>query len=141
MGRINYARVLLGGLVGGIVANACDFVINTFFMATDMQQMAQRLGLDAATVNSSTVAMSWVGANFIYLLLIAFTYAAIRPRFGPGPNTAILAGLVPFAAVTIILFGFTQMGVFPMPTYIKGTFFSAVTTILGSLTAGAMYRE
>ena len=85
MAGINYGRVLLGGLVGGVVANACDFVSNTYLMADDMQKMAQRLGLDQTHLNSGTVIATWTTIDFLYATLIVWTYAAIRPRFGPGP--------------------------------------------------------
>lgn len=141
MAGINYARVLVGGLVAGVVANACDLVINMFLMADDMTQMAQRLGLNQDLLNSPTVAISWIVVDFIWATLIVWTYASIRPRFGPGPKTAIIAGFIPFAAVTMILYGFAQMGIFTMPVFIKGTLLSAVTTSVTSLVGGWMYRE
>lgn len=141
MTGINYGRVLVGGLVAGVVANVCDFVINFFLIAEDLQQMAQRLGLDQDTLNSPAVAVTWVVVDFIYATLIVWTYAAIRPRLGPGPKTAITAGLVIFAAVTVVLFGFTQMGVFTMPTFLKSSALSAVTAVLASLAGGWAYRE
>jgi hypothetical protein len=141
MAGINYGRVLLGGLVAGVVANACDFVTNMYLLADDTQQMAQRLGLDRLHVNGGTVAATWVAIDFLLGLLIVWLYAAIRPRFGPGPTTAVVAGLVPFAAATLVLYGFTEMGVFTLPTFIKGTLFSAVTFMLAALAGARIYRE
>ena len=83
MTRINIGRVILGGIVAGIVANAGDFVINTYLIPDDMTQLAQRLGLDKAKVDGSM--STWIVVDFAWGLLLAFTYAAIRPRFGPGP--------------------------------------------------------
>jgi len=51
---INYGRVLLGGLVAGVVLNACDYVIGTYIMASDMQRTAQRLNLDPDRLTSVT---------------------------------------------------------------------------------------
>jgi hypothetical protein len=141
MAGINYGRVLLGGLAGGVVANACDFVSNTLLLADDMQQMAQRLSLDYDTLNSTSVMVTWIVVDFLYATIIAWTYAAIRPRLGPGPWTAMTAGLVIFAAVTVILFGFAQMGIFTMPTFVKATMLSTVTAVLTGLAAGKVYHE
>src|SRR5262245_28896690 len=121
MAGINYGRVLIGGLAAGVVANLCDFVINGYLMAEDTSRMVQRLNLDPALVTSPKVAMTWVVIDFIYSFLIVWTYAAIRPRLGPGPGTAVTAGLVLFAAVTAILFGFVGMGIFTPDTFIKNT--------------------
>lgn len=96
MAGINYGRVLIGGLVGGVVANLCDFVVNMFLLADDMQQMAQRLGLDWATVSGSSVAISWVAIDFLYATLIVWTYAAVRPRLGAGPKQRSRPGWLSF---------------------------------------------
>jgi hypothetical protein len=138
---INTGRVVLGGVVGGVVANACDFVANAFFLADDMQQMAQRLGLDQTVINGSTVLATWTIVDFLYATLIVWTYAAIRPRFGPGPSTAIVAALAIFSGVTLVLFGFAQMGIFTIATFVKATLLSAITAVLTGLAGATVYRE
>ena len=45
MSGINMSRVVVGGLVAGVVANALDFAINTYLMADEMADMSQRLNL------------------------------------------------------------------------------------------------
>ena len=141
MAGINYPRVLLGGLAGGVVANVCDFVINGFLMADDSRRMAQRLSLDWDVVSGTGVTVAWALIDLVYATLIVFTYAAIRPRFGPGRMTAITAGMMIFGASTIILFGFQQMGVFTPDMFTKSAFFSLITATLVSLTGGSIYLE
>jgi hypothetical protein len=141
MAGINYGRVALGGLAAGGVANACDFVISTFLMAGDLQRMTRRLNLDWEVVNGPGVLVTWTIVDFLYATLMVWTYAAIRPRFGPGPKTAILAGLVIFAAATVVLFGFQSMGIFTMDSFIKNALFSLGTAVLASLAGGAIYKE
>ena len=79
--------------------------------------------------------------DFIYGLLIVFTYAAIRPRFGPGVKTAIIAGLAVFLSPTIVLFGFTQMGMLTMAMFVKGTIGGIVSTLAASVAGAAIYKE
>ena len=141
MAGINYGRVVLGGLAAGVVANVCDFVTNGYLMADDSRRMAQRLGLDWNAVAGTSTAITWVVIDFLYAMLMVWTYAAIRPRLGPGPATAMIAGLVTFAPPTMILFGFQQMGIFTPDAFIKSAFFSLVTALLASLTGGWVYRE
>ena len=141
MAGINTKRVLLGGLAGGVVANACDFVINGYLMAEDSRRMASRLNLDWEVVSGTGVAVTWMAIDFMYAMLIVWTYAAIRPRLGPGPMTAITAGMMIFSASTIILFGFQQMGVFTPDMFAKSAFFSLMTATLVSLTGAKIYRE
>jgi len=141
MGGINYGRVALGGLAAGLVANACDFFISTYLMADDLQRLARRLNLDWDVVNGPGVLVTWILIDFLYATLIVFTYAAIRPRFGPGPKTAMIAGLVIYAASTVVLFGFQSMGIFTQDSFVKNAVYSLVTAMLASLVGGAVYKE
>jgi hypothetical protein len=108
MSGINLGRVLIGGIVAGVVANAGDYLINSVILAEDMAQLAQRLGLDQATVDASVP--TWIAVDFIYGILLVFAYAAMRPRFGPGPRTAVIAGLTLYLAITAVLVGFMSWG-------------------------------
>jgi hypothetical protein len=141
MGGINYGRVVLGGLAAGVVANLCDFLISAYLMADDLQRMTRRLGLDWEVVNSSSVFLTWTVVDFLYGLLIVWTYAAIRPRFGPGPKTAVVAALAIYAAPTMVLFGFQSMSVFATDSFLKNALLSAITAVLAGLVGGAVYKE
>ena len=85
---INYGRVALGAAAAGVVANACDFVTNGILMTEDMNRMTSRLNLDPNVVSSTNTMVSWMLVDFVYAFIIVWTYAAIRPRLGPGPKTA-----------------------------------------------------
>ncbi len=45
MSRINTTGVILGGAVAGVVANALDYVINSYLMVNESTEMMQRLNL------------------------------------------------------------------------------------------------
>lgn len=141
MSAINTGRVVLGGLVAGAVANALDFASNAFLLYGDMDRNRQRLGIDVPTWESTTAAMTWVAVDFVLGLLLVFTYAAMRPRFGPGPQTALTAALVPFLGITAVIVGFSQMGIFEVALVIKAGFFSLVTMCLASLAGAYVYKE
>jgi hypothetical protein len=141
MAGINYGRVVLGSLAGGVVANVGDFLVNNMIMADDMIRMAQRLNLNQTLMASPAVGMTWVVVDFVYVTLIVWTYAAIRPRFGPGPATAVRAGAVLWAAVCIVLFGFESMGIFTTDSFFKSAALSFVTTTLAALAGGWVYKE
>jgi hypothetical protein len=141
MAGINYGRVVLGGLAAGVVANVCDFFISVYLMADDLQRMARRLNLDWDVVNGPAVLVTWTIVDFLYATLMVWTYAAIRPRLGPGPKTAVIAGLVIYAAATVVLFGFQSMGIFTADSFVKNAVFSLGTAVLASLVGGAVYKE
>jgi hypothetical protein len=139
MGRINIGRLLLGGLVAGVVANAVDYVINTYLVASEMLEMVQRLNLRADQVEHST--WIWIGFDLVYGFLVVFTYAAMRPRFGPGAKTALIAGLCYWIGFTAMSAGFTAMGIFTHPAFIKSAAFTLASTLVPALIGGAIYQE
>jgi hypothetical protein len=141
MSRLNYPRVFMGTLAAGLTANACDFITNSFLLVEDMHRMQQRLNLDAAVVNSVPVLVTWTAVDFVLAFLIVWTYAAIRPRLGAGPGTALIAGMVPWLSITAVLFGFQQMGVFTLDSFMKSALLSLATFILASLAGGYVYQE
>ena len=139
--NINVGRVILGGLVAGVVANALDFVNNAYLIGADMAANAQRLNLDPAVTNGTGVMVTWIVVDFLFGFLLVFAYAAMRPRFGPGPKTAIVAGVTLDLAVTVVLYGFMRTGFFTELLFIKASFFALVITIVASVAGAAVYKE
>jgi hypothetical protein len=139
MGRMNTGRILLGGIVAGIVFNALDFVMQMYVFAEDGRDMIQRLNLDPAVAEAS--APTWIVVNLALGLLMVFTYAAIRPRFGPGPKTAIVASMTIWAAITAVLSGFTAIGIFTPPAFMKHAAIYVVTSAIAALAGAAVYKE
>jgi len=141
MASINTGRVVVGGLVGGVVANACDLLLHLTVMKDDMAAMAQKFGTDPAAMQSMSAVAPWIVVDFVLGLLIVWTYAAMRPRLGPGPKTAVIAGLTLFLAVTAVVYGFTSMGMMSMGAFGRGSTTELVATVLASLAGAAVYKE
>ena len=94
MSKINWRRVLLGGLGAGLIINAVELVVGTL-MRTDMSAAVMRFGL---SLEDSGVTAWLAVIGFGYGIFAVWLYAAIRPRFGPGPWTAVCAGIAELAA-------------------------------------------
>jgi len=138
---VNTGKVIVGGLVAGLVMNVGDFLINTQLLVADNADFMTRLGLDPAAMESFSGMAPWIVIDFLFGLLVVWTYAAIRPRLGPGVSTAIVAGLIPFLGATLVLAGFTSMGVFATTMFIKGTIAALVNTSIGSVAGAWVYTE
>ena len=138
---INTGKVVTGGLLAGFVMNVLDMTWNFTVLAADMKVMVDRLRLDPAVMTDPSYAIPWIVVDFVFGLVIVWTYAAMRPRLGPGPKTAILAGLVPYVAVTAVLCGFAGMGVFTRAMMIKGSVFALISVVVGSVAGAWAYRE
>ena len=98
MGKINFGRVLLGGLVAGLILNIGEYALNDRVLATQMAELFRRCGFPKPGVNFIVIA---VVITFVLGIVIVLGYAAIRPRFGPGPKTAIIAGLFAWFGVVV----------------------------------------
>jgi hypothetical protein len=141
MNGINGGKVVAGGLLAGLVYNILDFVNNTMIVAEDFRANATRLGLDPATMESPAGIATWVVIDFLIGILVVWTYAAIRPRLGPGPKTAVIAGLVPYLGITFIMFGLAMGGLLPLALWAKMTVISLVITSVGAVAGAWAYKE
>lgn len=90
MGKINMNRVILGGVVAGIVGNVLGYLADGVMFAPQWAAGMKALGRPEFNVNQL------IGFNIIglaYGILAVWLYAAIRPRYGAGPKTAAYAGV------------------------------------------------
>lgn len=90
MNKINMGRVLLGGLVAGLVLNIGEFLLNGVVLASQMKAFNAQHNFAEPGNNFLITA---VLLTFLLGIVLVLGYAAIRPRFGPGVKTAIIASL------------------------------------------------
>lgn len=139
MTGINAGRVILGGLVAGLVANVFDFVITTYLMANELAAMMARLNVETELPQSWIVV--FMALDLLWGLLLVFTYAAIRPRFGAGPTTAIISGTLLWLVLAISLVFLLAAGLHTPQSYAKGASLYLVSAIVCSLVGAAVYQE
>ena len=141
---MNTKKVIVGGLAAGIVLNICDFVMNTFIfgdsMKADMNSFKPGLGDAMATMTGTTIA-GYVIMDFVLGMLIAYTYAAMRPRFGPGAKTSIIVALVFWVFASIISVNYMLFGMMSKGLWLSVGLGYFVCLILTALVAGALYSE
>ena len=139
MTAINWRRVVLAGLVAGLVANAFDFLITAYLMATEFASMQARLGV------TKEAAKAWIPvfavADFVWGILLVFTYAAIRPRFDPGPRTAVIGGIMLWLVIVIFALVLLALGLHTPQTFLKSSAFYLVSAVVSSVVGAALYKE
>jgi hypothetical protein len=91
MASINWTRVLAGGFIAGLVMNVSEAALHGGMLGGDSQELFERYRIPALT--SSVPIVSLIAMTFVLGIASVWLYAAIRPRYGPGPRTAIIAGL------------------------------------------------
>ena len=139
MSKINVGRVLLGGLVGGLVISIGNFLINRVLLRDAMNAEFSRLHV-AEPGNDFIVKA--VVMTFILGIAIVYLYAAIRPRFGAGVKTAICAGLIAWFFVflyTRVLLGMVLA--MPVDLIVKGTALGLIVYAIGAIAGAWLYKE
>jgi hypothetical protein len=139
MGNINMGRVLLGGLLAGLVLNIGEFLLNDFVLGTQMKEFFTRHNFADPGTNFMIVA---VGLTFVMGIVLVLSYACIRPRFGAGLKTAIIAGLLAWfgvycysGVINAVLFGM------PMNTLIIVLVWGLVQYALAAIAGAWLYKE
>jgi len=140
MSKINGARVVLGGLLAGVIINTSEFVLNTSVVGKDWEEVWRQLGRDPAEVAASIPI--WILWSFLVGIFGTWIYAAIRPRFGPGPRTAVYAGIALWATVYLTFaLAMVAMQLLPDKLIWLSLFWGLAEAILAVLVAGWVYKE
>lgn len=139
MSNINYGRVILGGLLAGLVLNIGEYVLNEVVFKRQMEEMFARLHVPPPGGNFIAVA---VVLTFLLGILIVCLYAMIRPRYGPGVKTAICAASVIWFCVYFYC-GVLNAAIFGLATtyVITGMVWGIVEYSLAAIAGAWLYRE
>ena len=139
MGSINTARVVIGGIVAGLVINVSETVLNMVVLGTDMNAAMARLNLPP--VDNLAIGV-FVAMGFAVGIATIWLYAAIRPRYSPGPKTALCAGAaVWFFAYFYGSVGMTMMGLFPGRLMAIGVVWGLGEMLLAAVVGAYFYKE
>ncbi len=141
MGKINLSRVILGGIVAGIVIDIFEGVLNALVLDKQWADVMAGLGKVAVLSTKQLVAFNVLG--LAVGILTVWLYAAIRPRFGAGPRTAICAGLVVWALADALGFaaGPVFLHLFPVGLMTVAVAVQVVEMIVAALAGAAVYKE
>jgi hypothetical protein len=139
MNNINFGRVILGGLVTGLILNIGEFLLNEVVFVQQMEAMFRQMNVPRPGGKFIATA---VGLTFLLGIVIVWIYAMIRPRFGPGPKTAIIAAFVAWFCVYLYC-GILQATLFGMPTnyLLIGMVWGIIEYILAAVAGAWLYKE
>ena len=138
MNKINVGRVLIGGLVAGAILSVGEWVLNEKVLGAQMKEFMSTHKF-SQPANFVPIA---VALTVVLGIVIVLGYAAIRPRFGAGPKTAIIAAL--FAWFGVYLYSGVINGLLfgiPMNTMLLVLAWGLVEYIVGALVGAWLYKE
>ncbi|HKV03696.1 MAG TPA: hypothetical protein VJO53_01175 [Candidatus Acidoferrales bacterium] len=138
MGKINWGRVILGGLVAGVVINLVEYVSNTYVIATQNDAAMKALGVQ---LPHNAIPMFLLN-GFLLGIAAIWLYAAARPRYGASAKTAAVTALgVWFIGYALPNFGMGASGIFPARLLCIASVIGLVEIILASIAGAAVYKE
>lgn len=112
MGKINLSRVILGGILAGVVVNISEGLLHAVVMKAQDAEMMKALG--RTVPEGGGVLAVWLLWGFAWGIVAVWLYAAVRPRFGPGPGTAARVGVAAwFFCCLLSMVAMANMGLFP----------------------------
>jgi hypothetical protein len=141
MGKINYGRVVLGGVVAGIVAGILNWCFNGVLLG---QLWANSMKV-LTHFGTSSVPAFWLYlflTDIVAGIVAVWVYAAIRPRFGAGVQTAVYAGLVAWVFgglvpnTVMMLIGF-----YSRHLALYATLCGIVVAVVATVAGAALYKE
>ena len=140
MGKTNWRRVFLGGVVAMIVIRILGGVAYVLYLEKVWSPALEALGL--STQLSVGVVILTVVRSLGVGILAVWLYSTIRPRYGAGPKTAVVAGLAVWI-LNVLLPAITlgETGLYPAYVLVIESLTSLVRYIVATLAGAWVYKE
>ena len=136
---MNAKRVVIGGIAAGVAVFLVDGLAG--FVLAERYRLLQQAGVYHQNPRLPFYPV-WLLLTLGMGLGLAWLYAAVRPRLGPGPRTAALLGLVVGLMIhtpgNVATFAWTHEGGFVAFVRLAS---GLVASVVGALVAGAVYQE
>ena len=138
MGRINFTRVILGGLLAGILINISEYLRYDVVLRGEFESGLRALGKSLPQGAAATAI--WTLWGFALGIAAVWLYAAIRPRYGAGAGTAVRAGIaVWFFTSLLAIIAMRAMGLFQIS--VVALVWPLLECVVATVAGAWLYRE
>lgn len=141
MTRLNWVRLIIGGIIASAIAFLTDGLFHERVVAADWAAVYTALGLREPEHGAAGIPYFVVfdlGRGFVAI----FLYVMMRRHFKPGWQTAALAGLVAWIAFSVTgPAQFIPLGFYSTALWVKVAGFQLATSIIGTIAGAAVYKE
>ena len=139
MGKINFTRVLLGGLLAGLVINIGEFILNELILKDTWTEFMKESGMEE---QGAGVMAFYLTYGFVLGIVMVWIYAAIRPRFGAVVMTGIISGLITWILLWVLGFGsMIVMDLLPRNAIIISVVWGLFEAPLAAVAGAWVYKE
>ena len=135
--RMNWSRILLCGLAAGFVWLVLSSLTTAFASGAYLAAVPGRK-LDHP---SGALFLTLLVPTLIMGIWAIWLYAAIRPRFGAGPRTAVIAGFAWWLLATCDDSIWTALGFVPARAMLVPVLLSLPALLAATLIGAWLYRE
>jgi hypothetical protein len=142
MTTINNTRTVLGGVVASIVLFLASGIINGAILGSAWQDWLNAMGGLNHAPSGAVGMLIWMIVSLLFGLTGVLIYVGIRPRFGSGPKTAMLAGLLLWIAGWFApALGQIALGAIPPFITAIGCAGGLIAALLAIVAGAALYKE
>ena len=138
MGKINVARVILGALLAGLIINVSEYILNVYVAAEESAAIMERMGLPPVGMHQIFL---FLALTFVMGIVIVFLYAGLRPRFGAGAKTAVIAGVAVWLMAMMAATADLIIGIMPANLFVLAGVWSLVETVVAAVAGAWLYKE
>ncbi len=141
MPRLNWPRLLIGVLVAAIIMFLSDGWLHEKVFSTDWKMVYENLGSPEPKHSAAGLvyfAIFELGRAFTAV----FLYSLMRKFFGPGPKTAVLAGIVGWLAFSVTgPAQFIPLGFYSTALWLKVGVAQLITSLVATIAGAALYKD
>ena len=139
MQKISWNRVILGGLLAGLVINICEFLVDGLLLGDQWTASLKSLHRPPLDAHADAAFMVW---GFLVGVYALWLYASLRPRLGPGPKTAAFAGIAVWILSALLAsISAVAMRLFPRRLVAYDLVLTLVEMVAGTVIGAWLYKE
>ncbi len=142
MKKINFGRLIIGGLIASILLFLSDGFLHEQVFKQYWEYLYHGLGAKPPEAGHSI--------DMVYFFIFElgrgfgaiFIYTLMRPFYGPGPKTAVLAAIATWLAFSVTAPAeFIPLGFYGRRLWVMVAAAQFVTSIVANLIAASIYKE
>jgi hypothetical protein len=136
MPRISWSRVLVGGLLSGLVWTLLSIILLGLVGTNFVAALAE-----GRPAPRGQVQLFLFGSNLAAGVWATWLYAAIRAHYGAGPKTAAIAGIAWWLIVSMQSAKWVATGTVPIATAIAPGLATLPAILIAALAGGWCYEN
>jgi len=142
MKKINVARVLLGGILAGVLMFMADGFIHSKLLHEHWMAAMKAAGRSVEAEEHGSDMLYFAAFELLRGLAVAGLYSVFRTHCGPGPKTAVCAALFLWAVMFPIFFlQEIPLGFYSTTLVGLWSLYEVVPSVIAGLVAGALYKD